>query len=140
MVRDPNSGGGGEGGRLKPPQPPTSNVVPGKGSKCCKKWWRHLWAVPKGSDISGPMSISLNSTFNLLITKRECYDILWFDLLKAKTVNVSHQKYSRPKIAHQSSMAAIEKKMATWSKAVKTMIWVFLDQFTVVAPVMTASI
>ena len=45
------------------------------------------------------------------------------------------------KIAHQSSMAAIEKKkMVTWSKAVKTMIWVLLDQFTVVAPVMTASI
>ena len=46
-----------------------------------KKIWRHLWAVPKGSDISGPMSISLNSTFNLLMTKRESYDILWLHLI-----------------------------------------------------------
>ena len=31
--------------------------------------------IPNGSDISGPMSISLNSTFNLLMTKRESYNI-----------------------------------------------------------------
>ena len=93
-----------------------------------KFWWRHLWAVPKGSDISGPMSISLNSTFNLLMTKRELwYIVITFDWLKAKIVNVSHQKYIRPKIAHQFSTAAIEKNIVTWSKTVKTMIWVFLD-------------
>jgi hypothetical protein len=39
--------------------------------------WRHSFmdGIPNGSDISGPMSISLNSTFNLLITKRVI--ILW---------------------------------------------------------------
>ena len=89
--------------------------------------------IPNGSDISGPMSISLNSTFNLLMTKRESYNIhivITFDWQKAKTVNISHETYSRPKIALQSSMAAIEKNIVTWSKNVKTMIWVFLDLFT----------